>query len=91
MQELKLIEGWENEFEIGDCQWIYGMDLIDVIQSLLQQQAALSYQQGREEAIKECIKLSESLEASDTEFNEWRAFKGFRNALNDLLNNQQPK
>ena len=52
-------------------------------------QAKMAYQQGREEAIAEAIKLSEQMESGDTEFNEWRAFKGFRNALNDLLNQQQ--
>lgn len=38
-----------------------------------------------EETLKETIALADKLEASDTEFNEWRAFKSFRNALRDKL------
>ena len=53
--------------------------LIDIRQAL---------QQTREEAIKEAIELSDKIEAENkTEFNEWRAFKHFRNKLRDKLNN----
>lgn len=45
------------------------------------------YSIGYKEALERAIKLSDKIEAEThhTEFNEWRAFKGFRNELRDLL------
>jgi hypothetical protein len=41
---------------------------------------------ARKMEIEECIKLSDGIEAGkDTNYDEWRAFKGFRNALADKL------
>ena len=38
----------------------------------------------KEELVKEAIRLSDVAESgNETEFNEWRAFKGFRNGLRD--------
>ena len=44
---------------------------------------------GRVKAIKEMIKLSDKIEAGkETEFDEWKAFKQFRNKLMDeIINN----
>ncbi len=41
----------------------------------------------KKELIEEFIKLADTLESehADTEYNEWRAFKGFRNVLRDKL------
>lgn len=41
---------------------------------------------AREDEIQNAIKIAEEQErGNETEFNEWRAFKGFRNALHDRL------
>ena len=40
----------------------------------------------REDEVRNAIKISDNQErGNETEFNEWRAFKGFRNALHDRL------
>lgn len=40
----------------------------------------------RDETLGEAIKLSDEIEAGkETTFEEWRAFKGFRNTLRDKL------
>ncbi len=42
--------------------------------------------QSRKDTIEEMIKLSDIIESQyTTEFNEWRAFKGFRNTMRDKL------
>ncbi len=43
--------------------------------------------QQRQEIINEIIELSDKIEAESgtTEFEEWRAFKGFRNQMRDKL------
>lgn len=43
-------------------------------------------QEIEKKTLQEAIELSDKIEAEDgTEFNEWRAFKRFRNALRDKL------
>lgn len=37
------------------------------------------------EAWNDAIELSDQLEESNTKFDEWRAFKGFRNGLRDKI------
>lgn len=45
------------------------------------------HQRVRTSAIQECIDLSDTIEGqySHTEHNEWRAFKGFRNTMRDII------
>jgi len=59
----------------------YSMKARRDVETIVTTHGASEYARG----IKDAIKLSDELEASDTEFNEWRAFKGFRNALRDKL------
>lgn len=48
---------------------------------------------AKKEALEECVKLADEIEDeyASTEFNEWRAFKGFRNTLRDRLKNIHDK
>ena len=47
-----------------------------------------SLTQTRKDTINEMIELSDTIESQhETEFNEWRAFKKFRNTMRDKLNN----
>ena len=50
-----------------------------------------SYTQKKvEEEIEKCIKLSDEIELKNsTTFEEWKAFKHFRNTLRDLLKEKQ--
>lgn len=48
--------------------------------------ARVIYSLQKKEILEEMIKLSDKIESQyETEFNEWRAFKGFRNTLRDKL------
>ncbi|MDP2763033.1 MAG: hypothetical protein Q8O27_00755 [Enterobacteriaceae bacterium] len=60
---------------------------LDIDQIELEKFIEYLLKEAKEEILKECIELSDKIEgeAINTEFNEWRAFKGFRNALRDKL------
>ena len=46
----------------------------------------------RERTLKEAVKLSDEIEAGkETKFEEWRAFKSFRNTLRDKYLKEKPK
>jgi len=46
----------------------------------------------KEEALEEAVKLSDEIEAGkETTFEEWKAFKGFRNTLRDRLKEREGK
>jgi len=55
---------------------------IDSVSTLIQSECELAVKENTEEMIK----LSDEIEAQyETEFNEWRAFKHFRNEMRDKL------
>jgi len=85
-------EEFKNQFKREDMNRVGYVDIINYekvksfIRTLLATDRARLIEEGRIEAYKECIALSDKEEAgNETEFNEWRAFKGFRNALRDKL------
>lgn len=57
-----------------------------VEKSFISQQINNAVEEERMRTIEEMIDLSDKIESQyPTEFNEWRAFKGFRNTLRDLM------
>lgn len=73
----------QNYFEILDSKW----EWIDWFMRVIETQIDQARRDERIEATKEHIKLADKMELwHETEVQEWRAFKGFRNALTDELN-----
>lgn len=61
---------YDNEIKMGVKEW---QEFVEYIRK-----------QEREKTLKEAIDLSDKIESEhETEFNEWRAFKHFRNKLRD--------
>lgn len=71
----------EDEWEAEQCQFCFEYRF--PLKVLLQQERQISQKKERE-IVEEVIRLSDEAERrNETEFNEWRAFKGFRNELHD--------
>ena len=64
-------------------QRLYEQSLFPTMKAFLSSKLSQAYQSGVEEAVRISDKIES--EYSNIEFNEWRAFKGFRNALRDYL------
>ncbi len=90
------VEAIISEFEylrFNDWEWhrADGIELVDPdewLRTTLTTQAT-QYEESLREVVKEAIRLSDDAELQyPTEFNEWRAFKGFRNGLHDFAKNR---
>lgn len=73
MDISKLRQEIQKEFEREWRPWLHRDGMEKFVNNIIDQ------------TIDECIKLSDEIEGSfsHTEFNEWRAFKQFRNTLRD--------
>lgn len=64
---------------------VIGMSL-DNLMTVVEQ----AIKEARKSAIQECIDMSDIMESHhETTLEEWKAFKGFRNAMRDKLSQQE--
>jgi len=78
------IKAFKKIFTFEDGDWIDGLKAKSFLTSALSE----AYLKG----LEDCIKLSDEIESQyETEFNEWRGFKHFRNVMRDLITSLKNK
>lgn len=76
--------------ELADNEWIlddsYMSDSVDMPLSELEKRFEQSLNEAITKSVQDCIDLSDEIElAEETNMEEWKAFKRFRNTMRDTL------
>jgi len=85
-REILKKNDWRKRFEKFWREGNYGYNHIG--KNTMRDFISQELKREKEEALEEAVKLSDEIEAGkETTFEEWKAFKRFRNTLRDRLKN----